>query len=410
MKKYIYHLLWSLAAAPVLFGCSIDKTEFVVFDDADLFRPTACVYDDLGESIPVTPLTDALGEDTKGSSITVNTLAKGVLSLHSGSRVESLIGTYPSVDKDGNRLQLSGRVMLPASGKIKNIIVVSHFTITTDYECPSKSFQLEGLLVLDGYAMIFPDYIGYGVTSDMLHPYLCAELTARNVVDMVDAVVPYLEKIGRAPEDDALILMGYSQGGATTMAVQKLLENDSEYYGKYRIKRNYAGAGPYDIALTYDTCIEQDKTSIPCAIPMIIMGMNAGENLDLDYSVFFRQKLLDNYQEWILSKKYTTKQLGVLMGTNRLSDLMTESARDKRNPKTTDFYIAMMHNSVLEGWYPSAPVYMFHSMDDDTVPYVNTEEAMEAFEISNIEYNIGHYGNHVTGCMRFILAVHEMLK
>jgi len=410
MKKGFNFCMLAFLVA-LLAGCHIDKTEYVVFeDDQNLFQPTSVVTDDLNGGIPHCPLSDYLDEpETKGSSITINTLAKNLLALIGAGKVESLIGTYWSTDKDGTPIRLSGRVMLPSSGEIKNIILVSHFTITANYECPSNSFQLEGLLALDGYALVIPDYIGYGITCNETHPYLIADVTARNVVDMLDAVVPYLKKVGRAPADDSIILMGYSQGGATTVAVQRYLESNTEYQGKYKIKRNYAGAGPYDIATTYDTCIEQNETSIPCAIPMIVMGMDYGENLNLDYSLFFKEPLLSNYKEWILSKKYTTKQLATLMGTKYLTDLMTPTAMQKRDPKTVDFYNAMLKNSAYSKWNPVAPIYMFHSIDDDTVPYINTITVQNDLPDANIEYNVGHYGNHVAGCVKFILCVREIL-
>ncbi len=388
-------------------GCKLDTYEYVTFEDPYLFQVTRTETDDLSQGVPETPVSEEMEATTKGSSITINTLAKGLITGFRGGKLHSLIGTYPSYDKYDNPIRLSGRIILPASGEIKNIILVSHFTITTDYECPSNSFQLEGILALKGYALIIPDYIGYGSTTDMIHPYLIARLTARNVVDMLEATIPYLEKVGRAPKNKEIYLMGYSQGGATTMAVQRLLEEQYQY--DYIIKRNFAGAGPYDIAATYDKCIEQDETSIPCAVPMIVMGMNEGEDLGLDYKNFFKEPLLSNYKEWILSKKYTTKQLGKIMGTKHLSDLMTDVAMQKRDPKTVNFYNSMMHNSVLNGWYPIAPVYMFHSIDDDTVPYVNTQLARSAFSDMNIEYNVGHYGNHVSGCVKFIACVAQLL-
>jgi len=405
LKQIVLILMFSL---PLVYCGKLDQPEFVIFDDPSIFKPYSASVDDIAQGVPDNPISNYPDDETRSTSMSVNTLAKGILTGVSGTKVHSLCGTYWSVDKDGEPIRLSGRVMYPSSGKIRNIILVSHFTITADYECPSNSFQLEGLLALDGYALIIPDYIGYGSTVDMIHPYLCANLTARNVVDMLEAVVPYLEKTGLTPQDKSLILLGYSQGGATTMAVQRLLERD--YADKYTVKRNYAGAGPYDIATTYDTCIKQDKTSIPCAVPMIVMGINEGEGLGLDYSHFFKEPLLSNLDNWIYSKKYTTKQLKTIMGTTSLSDMMTDMAREKRAPETVKLYTAMMHNSLLTGWTPQAPVYMFHSIDDDTVPYINTQYARMAFTDCNIEYNVGHYGNHVKGCVKFIAITHQLLK
>lgn len=403
--KSVSKIILATALTLTFQGC-IEKIEYVQFDDPALFSPTKSEVTDLSQGIPSNPLSSVV--ETKSSSVDMPTILKGIILGVYGSNVHSISGTYWSVDQNGDPIRLSGKVILPASGKIRNYILVSHYTIGGDFEAPSNSFQLEGILATDGYALIMPDYIGFGATAHLPHPYLCAHLTARNVVDMLLAVDPYLRKIGRAPEDSSIYLMGYSQGGATTMAVQRLLE--SEYADKYKIRRNFAGGGPYDISATYDNAIENDYLGIPCAIPMIIIGMNVGERLDLNYEDYFRPFLLEHYSEWILDKNYNVHQIAALMKTKILSDFLTPEAMEKRSPGTRKFYMAMMHNSVLRGWQPQAPVYMFHSQDDDTVPFLNSQLAKEAFKNCNIEYNFGHYGSHILGALRFILTVHEILK
>ena len=407
MKKTIIYTILSAGLAIAACSCTRDEITYAPFDDETLFTPISTKVDDLDEEIPYFPV---LGEDedTKATGTNLTGIIKGMFGAATGKKIHSIAGTYWSTDQNGDKVRLSGKVFLPAKGDVKGIILVSHFTICADYECPSRAFQLEGILALDGYAIVMPDYIGYGATADRPHPYLCSFLTAQNIVDMLDAVVPYLEKIGREPEDKDLYLMGYSQGGATTMAVQRLLE--TEYSTKYTIRRNFAGAGPYDIAATYDESIAMDKTGIPCAIPMIIIGMNVGENLGLDYSVYFQKDLLKNYEEWIFSKKYTTMELKKLMGVTQLSKLMTDIAMQKRDANTIKLYNAMLHNSILTGWVPEAPVYMFHSQDDDTVPFLNSQHMKDRFKYCNVEYNFGHYGSHQSGCVRFIETVHELIK
>ncbi|MCQ2182841.1 MAG: hypothetical protein MJY89_05490 [Bacteroidales bacterium] len=404
-NKYLIVLLSALAIA-----CTPDNAEFAFFDDPTIFQPYSTVDDDLSKGIPENPLSDCLNdESTKASYLNITDIAKGLLASNTSRKIRSISGTYWSTDQDGLPIRLSGRIMLPSEGPVRNIILVSHFTIGADRECPSRSFQLEGILALDGYALIISDYIGYGASADRIHPYLCSNLTARNVVDMLDASVPYLEKIGRMPKDRSIYLMGYSQGGATTVAVQRLLESE-EYHGKYEIKRNFAGAGPYDIAVTYDDAIKKDYTGIPCAVPLIVIGLNEGEHIGLNMSNFFKSPLLENYPDWILSKKYTTKEMGNIIGVKQVSLIMTDAARQKRDPNTIKFYNAMMVNSTIDNWLPEAPIYMFHSQDDDTVPFLNSQRAKNAFASCNVEYNFGHYGNHQKGCLRFIVTVHEILK
>ena len=119
--------------------------------------------------------------------------------------------------------------------------------------------------------------------------------TASSVIDMALAVKPYLESIGR---------------------------------------KVFAGGGPYDLAATYDTAMEEDHTDIPCAIPMIVQGINEGEHLGLDLADFFQPKLLENYREWINSKQYTVGEIDKLIGARALSEIMPPTGRDRTSPKT----------------------------------------------------------------------------
>ena len=340
------------------------------------------------------------------SPLSTNDVYRGVLSQALTNRIHEVAGTYRSVNLKGDSITLSGKFFYPASGVIKNIVVVSHFTITSNAEAPSESFSFEGMYAGKGYGIVIADYIGYGVTRDSIHPYLQADLTARNVIDMALSIRPFIAKRKLKVEDDSIILVGYSQGGATTLHVQRLLENYREYKGEFAILKNYAGAGPYDIAATYDKCIEIDEIAIPCAVPMIVQGMSVGMDEPLNMEDFFVEPLLSNYDEWINSKRYTTNEIAAKIGTTKVSAMLTEQACDKTNPETQRLYAEFMKNSIPADFIPQAPLFMYHSKIDKCVPFVNSERMREQFgDRPHITYDFGNYGEHSQAGASFILKV-----
>lgn len=364
-----------------------------------------------------------LGTETKATYTNIVNFATGLLSSAATNYVHQVVGTYMSTDIHGEPIRVSGKIFYPKDGYVRNVIIASHYTIGSNAECPSESYSFEGIYAAYGYAVIVADYIGFGLTKDHVHPYLQSDTCAGNVIDMALVAVPFLKARGLKIEDEEVILLGYSQGGACTMHVQKLLETSPKYMGKFKIKKNYCGAGPYDIGMTYDFCVRKDVTSIPCAIPMIVQGMSMGMTKPLDMDYFFKEPLKSHYQDWLNSKKYTVPQISDLIGSTHLSDILTENGRDKTKAETARFYLELKSNSIPEDYFPEAPVFMFHSEDDTTVPFVNSqviqrqirgrvaasERLMNPYD-PDVEYDFGHYGNHQAGATKFFLKVLNKLK
>ncbi len=348
------------------------------------------------------------------SSVTGTAIVQELLKYGNQNKVVEIVGTYPSIDRDFNEITLSGKVMLPKGKKPKRMILVSHYTVGSNAEAPSNCFSLEGVLVKLGYGLIIPDYQGYGITADKVHPYLVMLETAVNVTDMYFAVKEWLKAVDMAPEYDDIYLMGYSQGGATTMAVEYLIEvaysdpADSLYIPIHRV---FAGGGPYDVKATYERFVTTDVAGYPVAVPLVLQGMIKGNNLNMQMSDLMQPWLCEKMDEWINSKRYTTAQLNQLIGTKVTHELLTEEGMDQTSDKVAELYKAMTANSVVAyNWQPQASVYILHSMDDETVPYTNASNAKAKWRDANITYNFGHYGTHVKTCLRFIYSVQTLLE
>lgn len=403
MKKYIYISLMAM----LLTTCQKPTIEIVDFDS---FHVTNIEYSDVIVNGNLNPeiRTMELGEENgaKVASLALANLAENLMETMLSNKVIQIAGTYTGQDIDYTPITLSGKVFLPAKGKIKNMIVVSHWTIGSNRECPSECFQLEGILASKGYAVVMADYIGYGVTANRIHPYMHLSSTANSVVDMALAVKPYLKAIGREPESEEVILVGYSQGGSTTLGAMITIQN--YYREELPIKKVFAGGGPYDLAATFDLAMLEDKTGIPCAIPMIVQGLNEGEKSGLDLSEFFQPILMEHLDDWVNSKKYTVGEINAMLNAKKVSDLMTDAGRDKSNPNTAELYRYLMWNSILI-FTPEAPLYIFHSIDDNTVPFVNATKAEEYFKGGNVTYDFDHYGPHQAGAVKFILKVYQQL-
>lgn len=398
-------------------SCRMSSVEWVDFSDLDVDKSFIPFYTTMGDfdskamaSCSV-PGGETVGEvietETKTTSTTGAGLFTSLISMWRSAQIVSYCGSYMSTDIDGKPIRLSGRIVLPADGKVSRIMVAAHFTIAADREAPSNSVTMESMFAARGIAVIEPDYIGYGVTADRIHPYLCSDVTGRNVVDMYFAALPFLKKIGRMPQYDDIYILGYSQGGAVAVTTAKEFEFR---HPEVKIRLTMCGGGPYDICTTYDTLVDNDYTDIPCGVPLIIQGMNEGARLNLDYSKFFVPHVADNMDEWLNSKKYTVSQVTEMIGSHHISDMLTPAARDKAKDLMTDLYRAMVDNSVINEWIPLSPMYMFHSIDDNVVPYINCVQMQDKMIGYNVTFNCGHYGNHQAGCLRFMFSCLDLLK
>ena len=431
MKSRFQYILLLILAGTIS-SCQFRKDEYVDFTNIEgakglKFQVIGQNERNLSQGLPNdcylpdgTRVNEWKGEEPNdGRSIrkTTGTTGAGflqeLLKWSNQNDIIEIVGTYPSYDNDWNPITLSGKVMLPKKGHPKRMILVSHYTVCSNAEAPSNCFSLEGVLVNLGYGLIIPDYMGYGITANEVHPYLVMDMTARNVVDMYLAVRPWLDAIDRLPDDPKLDLMGYSQGGANTMAVQHLIE--TEYFDDssldfISLHRVFAGGGPYDVKATYERFVNTDTAGYPVAVPLVLQGMIKGNKLKMELSDMMKPRLCDHMDDWINSKKFTSAQINQLIGTKVTHELLTDEAMMQKSDKVAELYKAMTANSIVaQNWEPEASVYIMHSMDDETVPYTNATRAKSKWKEANITYNFGHYGGHVMTCLRFIVAVQNLL-
>lgn len=322
---------------------------------------------------------------------------------------------YWSQTPQGDSLLVSGRVYLPKCRDLKGIVVANHYTMTSDVEVPSNMFSMESVFVMKGYAVIMPDYVGYGLSREEVHPYLHWRSAAQTAVDLLNCMPDLLAFYNYSYPTD-IVISGYSQGGAVALGVARLLEEcktiDSAGEANrkdWAIRKLYAGAGPYDPAGTYLYSLERDEMGIPAAIPLIVMGLNDAYDMGLDLDDFFLEPLLSNYEAWIESKEYTVGEINQLMGSTIMSELMTENMLSLDSPQADALYQVLSWNSNV-GYNLQSPAYFLHSLDDEVVPLLNTINLQTQMP-NNLEkrFDINHYGSHMETSIVFMKYMYQDL-
>ena len=312
---------------------------------------------------------------------------------------------YWSTDPQGDSLLVSGRVYLPKQRYLNGIMIGCHYTITSNMEAPSNMLSMESLFTMKGYAVIMPDYVGYGLSRDKVHPYLHWRSAAKTAVDLLNCMPELLEYYGYSYPID-VVVTGYSQGGAVALGVTRMLE---EVDSIWIVRKLYAGAGPYDPAGTYLYSMERNEMGIPAAIPLIVMGLSDAYDLEFELEDFFLEPLLSNYEEWVLSKEYTVGDINYLMGSTVMTELMTEEALDMDNPLADMLYEVLLWNSNV-GYDLRSPAYFLHSIDDEVVPILNTINLQEQMpDESGKTYDYDHYGSHMEASVPFMQYVYQDL-
>ena len=323
------------------------------------------------------------------------------------SSIDQVPVSYKSTLPNGDSVILSGKMFLPKKKSVKNIIIASHYTICSNAEAPSYASSIEGIFATKDYIVLMPDYIGYGISDSLPHPYLHLESTVTSTIDLLKAALPYL-RANCYEFNTSLILVGYSQGAAATLALQKKLEE--QYKQDFDIQMVFAGAGPYDLAATFDFYLENPLTDIPCSLPMLIIGMNYGENLGLKREYFFQPVLQEVCPRLIDSKNIMMNEVNKELGHN-IKELLKPAIFQKEFYPTSVLYDAVKKNCILK-WKPQSPMFLFHSTQDNMVPFLNSKKLKEEFNnqhLDNIQYDFAPYGNHLNAAVTFFEKVYRCL-
>ena len=343
---------------------------------------------------------------------------------YASSRVCEKVVLYSSIDQHGDSLTLSGKVSIPVNTPAKGIILLTHYTIASNQEVPSACTPYEAKPLRDNYVLIMPDYIGYGATSDRFPPYLHGELTARNCVDMLPVAQAIMDSMQVNLLCDSLHIVGFSQGAATALWTLKLLEE--QYSEQIHLKQCMIGSGPYDVAATYDVSVAHNKTGMPMAIPLLVLGTNTAYDLQLDYERIFTPTMNSQVDKYIVSKKYGLISLAMRMPNHAVSHWLSEYGRDKTQPETKRMYEGFLRSSlvhypvddcpvgaesILPDWTPETPLFVFHSTKDDIVPFRNAEHLRRYYaDVPTITWDLGNYGGHLKSLFVFLSRVKEQLK
>ena len=434
-KSYIF-ILCTLYFVPMYFSsCQVDKKDYTSFvkdaagyhvisnGEVDLDNQYPIWADQLGNIPPDVDPCDPDGYNQVEGKSTFMQMFSPLMNMITYASVHQIVGTYQSEYK-GQPIILSGNMYVPKSKKCKGLIMACHYTYAALCESPSQGPTLSALLATKGYAVV--DLVGFGVTYQMVHPYLDKLATGRAIADFGRLARPFLEANGYTFETDDIFIFGYSQGGHGAVAAQQFIESHPDYYTDLPLTKVFCGGGPYDPKVTYDVAKATDVIGFPAVVPMFLQGTIYANDLNdptlampITEEDFLSDEMLkdDRYKTWLNSKAYTMDQVNLMMkniGCDKFSTILRPEAMEESYPQNTILFQKLKENATTD-FCPQTPMYIFHSKGDDVVTFENAEILQNRFrelgaDESKIEYDFGDYGSHRSGLLKFHMKVLKMLN
>ena len=312
---------------------------------------------------------------------------------NSDYNVEAITYNYLSADPQGKPVELSALLYIPqraleSNESLTGVAIANHGTMNRT--------QAEGAFAWKNFAIVMPDYYGFGASEDRPQAFLDPETTARGNIDAYLAAVQ-LMKDHEVTIPDKFYNAGYSQGGFNAMANLKYVAQHPEL--EITFEKTMCGGSPFDIALTWRKYLQEEFGRAIGFVPLTVVSMNESQKLGLSYSDLFKGELLTNWRDWILSKEYNIATINSKIGTTSLSDVMTEDFMAGTGNAYDTIMSTCVRFSLTSGWIPPK----------DTVPYENLAAMMSFLESSHQGKHSSsggdNDGGHVDAIVPFITTI-----
>ena len=298
-----------------------------------------------------------------------------------GYRMEYMV---PDPYNKTKKIKVSGWVIVPLASQALPLLVYFHPTLLQKSTVPSlaplsllsmdpiEDYRLMTIfLALQGYIVFAPDYVGYGSSEDVRHPYLYKKSVAQTAASMLHSTAEALDQEG-IPFQRDLFIMGYSQGGHGALAFAEAMQNSSM---GFELQAVSAGGGPYDMLYTVREQLDK-KTVWRVLLTLLLQSYSYIYNWDLN-DILKKEKYADivdssfRYESMVEATRDLPDKPRSLFHSQFIRDIYE---RRGNNP----FQFSLEENSVYD-WTPEMPVFLFHAREDQIVPYKNMEIAYNSF-------------------------------
>lgn len=322
--------------------------------------------------------------------------------------------TYPTTDHAGKPCVMSAVLYVPSAKKaakhIDKMAMYSHYTILRSDEAPSAGevFDLQDIGMSKGIAIVSADYEGFGATGDRVQAYCYAEANARASIDALLAAREWLTRQGYTI-GDSILNYGYSQGGQTAVAALKL--SQTEYRGRVHFAKTIAGAGPYDLRLTFRKFLDWKKIGMPAVLPMTLVTLNEIYQLGIKDKEAFLEPLASNMKSWIISKKFNLNEFTELLGTDSIAKFMQPAYCDSTTAQMQRVLSYVDRMRFINDWTPDpdTDIKLYHSLNDDIVAPENSQMLYQWLISKGVQYAVldtnSLTGTHLGSATYFLLYV-----
>ncbi|MGW7455400.1 lipase family protein [Streptomyces sp. NPDC054787] len=297
---------------------------------------------------------------------------------------------YRSTTADGAPNVVSGTVIVPQDGRTgpRPLITYAVGTVGLGDSCaPSNNLPygtaMEANLIQQltqrGWAVVVTDYEGLGTPG--VHTYTVGPSAGHAVLDAARAA-QRLPEAGLSPSGPVGI-MGYSQGGQASSWAAEL---HGSYAPELQVKGTATGGVPADLLKVAEFNNGSYGSGL---IFMAAAGQDAAfPELDLDSYLNPAGRLL------VSGMKENCVAIDAIAGSfKRISDLTT------RDPLAQPDWQARLNGSRLGRTAPAAPVYQYHALGDELIPYgvgrgLRSDWCARG---ANVEFDTIWVGEHVSG-------------
>jgi pimeloyl-ACP methyl ester carboxylesterase len=279
-----------------------------------------------------------------------------------------------NTDYDGSTIQASGLVALPKTTQEVGMLSFHHGTITNHADAPSNFSPSDyntvsyAAMASVGFIGAIPDYLGFGSSSSILHPYYVEELTASTVIDMLKAARE-LSQEKDVQFNGKLFLAGYSEGGYVTMATHKAIEENG--LDDFTLIASFPGAGAYDLKAMQEHIFSLDVYGDPHYLAYMARAYQIHYDQDDLLTDFFKEPYASRIPGLFDGQK-GADQINAQL-TSSIDELIHEDVLNNINTDPQYAYLvkAFTENSLTD-WTPQIKMYMYHGLGDTTVPFQNS--------------------------------------